>query len=207
MMLLHIWQIQSKGISYLNARRLCTSWTITQKSVTAWMSTNQHIYHNKRLRERFICFIRGAKWMKINRLNGPSTIHDGYFNIASLKYPIYDTCLLLIGYAKKSPLKVLQNSFPPLWFLTVSTSASQQAWRMRKCYHLLLSAAYEAKHVIFGNIFYENPSQGMKSLELFFCGHETQIWLDSRLTKCFAHGSWLTSARVWLMKWPNLLYL
>ena len=116
MMLLRIWQIQSKGISYLNARRLCTSWTITQKSVTAWMSTNQHIYHNKRLRERFICFIRGAKWMKINRLNGPSTIHDGYFNIASLKYPIYDTCLLLIGYAKKSPLKVLQNSFPPLWF-------------------------------------------------------------------------------------------
>ena len=29
--------------SYLNVRRLCRSWTITQKSETAWMSTNQQI--------------------------------------------------------------------------------------------------------------------------------------------------------------------
>ena len=54
---------------------------------------------------------------------------------------------------------------------------------------------------------YENPSWGMKCLEVLFCGHETQIWLDSRLTKCFAHGSWLTRACIWLMKRPNLLYL
>ena len=32
MMLLHISQSKSRGISYLNARRRCRSWTITQKS-------------------------------------------------------------------------------------------------------------------------------------------------------------------------------
>ena len=40
------------------------------------LKVNKSTYHNKRPRERFICFIRGAKWMKINRLNGPSLIHD-----------------------------------------------------------------------------------------------------------------------------------
>ena len=33
MMLLHISQSKSRGISYLNVRQLCRSWTITQKSV------------------------------------------------------------------------------------------------------------------------------------------------------------------------------
>ena len=40
------------------------------------LNVNKSTYHNKRPRERFTCFIRGAKWMKINRLNGPSLIHD-----------------------------------------------------------------------------------------------------------------------------------
>ena len=40
------------------------------------LNVNKSTYHNKRPRERFICFIRGAKWMKINQLNGPSPIHD-----------------------------------------------------------------------------------------------------------------------------------
>ena len=75
MTLLHISQSKSRGISYLNVRQLCRSWTIAQKSVTAWMSTKS-TYHNKWPRERFICFIRGAKWTNINQLNGPSPIHD-----------------------------------------------------------------------------------------------------------------------------------
>ena len=64
------------------------------------LNVNKSTYHNKRPRERFICFIRGAKWTKMNQLNGP----------------IYKTCLLLFGYVKKSPLKVLQTSFRPLQF-------------------------------------------------------------------------------------------
>ena len=40
------------------------------------LNVNKSTHHNKRPRERFICFIRGAKWMKINQLNGPSHIHD-----------------------------------------------------------------------------------------------------------------------------------
>ena len=40
------------------------------------LNVNKSTYHNKRPCERFICFIRGAKWMKINQLNGPSLIHD-----------------------------------------------------------------------------------------------------------------------------------
>ena len=38
------------------------------------LNVNKSTYHNKRPRERFICFIRGAKWTKINRLNGPSVM-------------------------------------------------------------------------------------------------------------------------------------
>ena len=40
------------------------------------LNVNKSTYHNKRFRKRFICFIRRAKWMKINRLNGPSPMHD-----------------------------------------------------------------------------------------------------------------------------------
>ena len=40
------------------------------------LNVNKSTYHNKRPRESSICFIRGAKWMKINQLNGPSPIHD-----------------------------------------------------------------------------------------------------------------------------------
>ena len=32
------------------------------------LNVNKSTYDN--------CFIRGAKWVKINRLNGPSTIHE-----------------------------------------------------------------------------------------------------------------------------------
>ena len=114
MMLLHVSQSKSKGISYLNARQLCRSWTITPE-IRNRLNVNKSTYHNKRPRERFICFIRGAEWMKINRLNGPSLIHDTSTWL-SQSIPFYKTCLLLIGYAKNSPLKVLQNSFRLLRF-------------------------------------------------------------------------------------------
>ena len=97
MMLLHISQSKSRGISYLNVRQLCRSWTITQKSVTAWMSTN----HNKRPRERFICFIRGAKWTKINQLNGPSPIHDTSTRLSQSIQSIRHVCCWL-GMQKNS---------------------------------------------------------------------------------------------------------
>ena len=40
------------------------------------LNVNKSTYDNKWLRKRLICFIRGAKWVKINQLNGPSTIHE-----------------------------------------------------------------------------------------------------------------------------------
>ena len=52
--------------------------------------------------------------MKINRLNGPSPIGD------TSTWLNQRTCLLLIGYARKSPLKVLQNR------LSAITISSQQ---------------------------------------------------------------------------------
>ena len=78
------------------------------------LNVNKSTYHNKRPRERFICFSRGAKWMKINQLNGPSPIHDTSTWLSQSIQSIIR--LLLTGYAKKSPLKVLQDSFRPLRF-------------------------------------------------------------------------------------------
>ena len=111
-----------------------------------------------------------------------------------------------LGMQKNLSWKCFRTAFRHYDFL--STSASQQAWRMCKCYHLLLSAAdIWSQACNIWEYLLRKPFPRNEVFRIVFCGHETQLWLDSRLTKCFAHGSWLTSARVWLMKWPNLLYL
>ena len=79
------------------------------------LDVNKSTYHNKRPRERLICFIRGAKWMKINQLNGPSPIHYTSTRLSQSIQSIRHVCCWL-GMQKKSPLKVLQNSFRPLEF-------------------------------------------------------------------------------------------
>ena len=98
------------------------------------LNVNKSTYHNKRPGERFICFIRGAKWMKINQLNGPFPIHDTSTwlsqSIQSIIYVYY-----WLGMQKSLPWKCFRTAFGHYDFL--STSASQQAWRMRKRYHLL----------------------------------------------------------------------
>ena len=68
---------------------------------------------NKRLCGRFVSFIKVAKLGKINRLNGPATMHENSTWLT--RSPIYSTRLLLSRNAKKSPLlKVLQVSSLPL---------------------------------------------------------------------------------------------
>ena len=98
------------------------------------LNVNKSTYHNKRPRERFICFIRGAKWMKINQLNGPSPIHDTSTWLSQSIQSIIHVCYWL-GMQKNLPWKCFRTAFGHYDFL--STSASQQAWRMRKRYHLL----------------------------------------------------------------------
>ena len=76
------------------------------------LNVNKSTYHNQRPRERFICFIRGAKWMKINQLNGPSPIHDTSTWLSQSIQSITHVCCA----CKKISLKVLQDSFRPLRF-------------------------------------------------------------------------------------------
>ena len=76
------------------------------------LNVNKSTYHNQRSRERFICFIRGAKWMKINQLNGPSSIHDTSTWLSQSIQSITHVCWA----CKKIFLKVLQESFRPLRF-------------------------------------------------------------------------------------------
>ena len=102
------------------------------------LNVNKSTYHNKRPRERFICFIRGAKWMKINHLNGPSPIHDTSTWLSQSIQSIRHVCCRL-GMQKNLPWKCFRTAFGHYDF--PSTSACQQAWRMRKRYHLLLRAA------------------------------------------------------------------
>ena len=99
------------------------------------LNVNKSTYHNKRPRERFICFIRGAKWMKINQLNGPSPIHDTSTWLSQSIQSITHVCYWL-GMQKNLPWKCFRTPFGHYDFR--STSASQQDWRMRKRYHLLL---------------------------------------------------------------------
>ena len=99
------------------------------------LNVNKSTYHNKRPRERFICFIRGAKWMKINHLNGPSPIHDTSTWLSQSIQSIRHVCCRL-GMQKNLPWKCFRTAFGHYDF--PSTSTSQQAWRMRKRYHLLL---------------------------------------------------------------------
>ena len=92
------------------------------------LNVNTATSHNKRLHEGFVCFIRVAKLRKINRLNGPYTIHE---NSKWLKQSIQSiTRLLLSGYAKKSPLKVFQVSYPeiPSTSSGGSWGGAQGAW-------------------------------------------------------------------------------
>ena len=98
------------------------------------LNVNKSTYHNKRPRERFICFIRGAKWMKINQLNGPSPIHDTSTWLNQSIQSIIHVCYWL-DMQKNLPWKCFTTAFGHYDFR--STSASQQAWRMRKRYHLL----------------------------------------------------------------------
>ena len=99
------------------------------------LNVNKSTYHNKRPRERFICFIRGAKRTKINQLNGPSPIHDTLTWLSQSIKSIRNVCCWL-GMQKNLPWKRFRTALVHYNFL--STSASQQAWRMRKRYHLLL---------------------------------------------------------------------
>ena len=99
------------------------------------LNVNKSTYHNKRPRERFICFIRGAKWIKINQLNGPSPIHDTSTWLSQSMQSIIHVCYWL-GMQKNLPWKCFRTAFGHHDFR--STSASQQAWRMPKRYHLLL---------------------------------------------------------------------
>ena len=98
------------------------------------LNVNKSTYHNKRPRERFICFIRGAKWTKINHLNGPSPIHDTSTWLRQSIQTIRHVCCRL-GMPKNLSWKCFRTAFGHYDF--PSTSASQQAWRMRKRYHLL----------------------------------------------------------------------
>ena len=101
------------------------------------LNVNKSTYHNKRPRERFICFIRGAKWTKINHLNGPSPIHDTSTWLSQSIQSIRHVCCRL-GMQKNLLWKCFRTAFGHYDF--PSTSASQQVWRMRKRYHLLLVA-------------------------------------------------------------------
>ena len=102
------------------------------------LNVNKSTYHNKRPRERFIYFIRGAKWMKINQLNGPSPIHDTSTWLSQSIQSITHVCYRL-GMQKNLPWKCFRTAFGHYDFR--STSASQQTWRMGKRYHLLFSDA------------------------------------------------------------------
>ena len=109
MMLLHISQSKSRGISYLNARRRCRSWTITQKSTTAWMSKQQHLTTNDRLRGRFVSFIRVAERRKINSLNGPSNMHENWTWLSqSLQWKVHVFCW--VGMPKNLPWKCFRTA-------------------------------------------------------------------------------------------------
>ena len=74
------------------------------------LNVNKSTYHNKRPRERFICFIRGAKWMKINQLNGPSPIHDTSTWLSQSIQSIRHVCCWL-GMQKNLPWKCFGTAF------------------------------------------------------------------------------------------------
>ena len=74
------------------------------------LNVNKSTYHNKRPRERFICFIRGAKWTKINHLNGPSPIHDTSTWLSQSIQPIIQACYWL-DMQKNLPWKSFRTAF------------------------------------------------------------------------------------------------
>ena len=106
-MLLHISQSKSRGISYLNARQHCRSWTITQKSVIPWVSTNQHITTNDFVNALSVSSEEPNGW----KLTGYMvllpyiTLQHGFTKVSNL----INSCLLLTGYAKEFALKVLYS--------------------------------------------------------------------------------------------------
>ena len=81
------------------------------------LNVNKSTYHNKRPRERFICFIRGAKWMKINQLNGPSPIHDTSTRLSQSIQFIRHVCCWL-GMQKNS--RVGESASEQLSTITIS---------------------------------------------------------------------------------------
>ena len=72
---------------------------------------------------------------EINHLNGPSPIHDTSTWLSQSIQSIRHVCCRL-GMQKNLPWKCFRTAFGHCDF--PSTSASQQVWRMRKRYHLLL---------------------------------------------------------------------
>ena len=128
------------------------------------LNVNKSTYHNKRPRERFICFIRGAKWMKINHLNGPSPIHDTSTWLSQSIQCIRHVCCRL-GMQKHLPWKCFRTAFGHYDF--PSTSTSQQAWRMRKRYHLLLR---------FGGVKQKKLSWGSAMNNAFLLSYSSKRW-------------------------------
>ena len=132
------------------------------------LNVNKSTHHNKRPRERFICFIRRAKWVKINQLNGPSPIHDTSTWLSQSIQSIRHVCCRL-GMQKNLPWKCFRTAFGHYDF--PSTSASQQAWRMRKRYHLLLlTPGRRLEH-----------AQHVSSLKIYFLSRLTAV--ASRILK------------------------
>ena len=74
------------------------------------LNVNKSTYHNKRPRESSICFIRGAKWMKINQLNGPSLIYDTSTWLNQSIQTIRHVCCWL-GIQKILPWKCFRTAF------------------------------------------------------------------------------------------------
>ena len=90
------------------------------------LNVNKSTYHNKRPRERFICFIRGAKWIKINQLNGPSPIHDTSTWLSQSIQSIRHVCCWL-GMQKILPWKCYRTAFGHYDFPSTSASGKFDA--------------------------------------------------------------------------------
>ena len=185
------------------------------------LNVNKSTYHNKRPRERFICFIRGAKWMKINQLNGPSPIHDTSTWLSQSIQSIIHVCHWL-GMQKNLPWKRFRTAFGHYDFR--STSTSQQAWRMRKRYHLLLpgvcltSSPGSSRFPIWlrredprdkvGVCFYDLCKQSRASSPVSCPGPTNSNLMGSRCHLSSAWYHWLTKDCIlWIrFKMPKLLF-
>ena len=162
------------------------------------LNVNKSTYHNKRPRERFICFIRGAKWMKINQLNGPSPIHDTSTWLSQSIQSITHVCYWL-GMQKNLPWKCFRTAFGHYDFR--STSASQKDWRMRKRYHLLLRSRIHPQSSRENFVVLERLYWGRIAVVLAWC---TQKWIMT--TKSCWYDREARNREKWRSKWNNLSF-